>query len=37
MVWALSNNHPINPWVSHLFLPSNSIAYARDFNVAAPK
>jgi len=33
MVWELRNYHPINPWVSHLLLPSTSNAYARDFNV----
>jgi uncharacterized membrane protein len=32
MVWEFRHNHPINPWVSHLLLPSNSNAYARDFN-----
>jgi hypothetical protein len=33
MVWGLCNNHPINPLVSHLALPSNSNAYADDFIV----
>jgi hypothetical protein len=37
MVWVRSNNHPINPWVSHLLFSSNSNAYARDFNVTGPK
>jgi len=37
MVWELRNNHPINPWVSNLLLPSNSIAYTREFNAMALK
>ena len=31
------HNHPIDPWVSHLPLSSNSCAYARDFNTIEPK
>ena len=33
MVGELRNNHPINPWVSHLPFSSNSNTYAGDFNV----
>jgi hypothetical protein len=37
MGWVRGNSHPINPWVSHLVLPSNSNAYADDFIVMRPK
>jgi hypothetical protein len=37
MVWVRENNHPINPWGSHLLLASNSNAYATDFNIIGLK
>jgi len=37
MVWVRSNNHPINSWVSHFLMSSNSEAYARDFNAMGLK